>query len=301
MKNIILAYNKINNLKIFSKRKYLVFMLLILILLTGCAHHGLFSPLESSYQCEEIIDINYTAPFGKEVHSYATYEIINMSNYSKRRKLLITYYSQYPDIEKSYAATYSSLSTIIKPWIIKQTCRNNSALHALHNGDYIKINKRRKNINSILQYTLRFDDLDWMSGILLHALADSYAHTKGEYGSKNEKAYNCITGHFYDNFVGKSPDNLKKNKYAKKKFNKYIDNLCDLFNIDKMSPNVIKLKNNMNYEFHYTPSKDRNTLDLIDKFTNCMNTLARPIERHEMNMIIKIINKGGKNVLDMKK
>ena len=45
---------------------------------------------------------------------------------------------------------------------------------------------------------LQSDKFDWISGILMHALADTFAHTKQGYSIENEEAYGCYWGHVWD-------------------------------------------------------------------------------------------------------
>jgi len=84
--------------------------------------------------------------------------------------------SNYPDIDSTYNAWKVSVYNTFLPWNWSWLYESNDTLHALHDGNDDEIKERRENLTSTLKYTLQSDESDWISGILMHALADTFAH-----------------------------------------------------------------------------------------------------------------------------
>ncbi len=94
--------------------------------------------------------------------------------------MVISYYSQYPDIDSDYAAVPVSLKYLLLPWRWKWRNDITGTLHSLHGGNHQDIIKRRIKIQKTLHETLHDPTLDWLSGLIIHAYADSFSHTKNK-------------------------------------------------------------------------------------------------------------------------
>jgi hypothetical protein len=99
-------------------------------------------------------------------------------------------------------------------------------LHSLYGGDHYAIVKRRYAIGGAIEESLKNPTEIWKTGILIHSLGDSYAHTKGKYHSKDGKAFNKYTGHGIESVFLTDPDEI----FKKENEDKYIAFVTDLFN-----------------------------------------------------------------------
>ena len=117
--------------------------------------------------------------FSQDGHFNTTIKILEIAGYPTHRIDKIAYYSQYPDIDKNYSAVHVGAKYILLPW--KWRWRNNvlDRLHSLHGGSRNQVVARRNRLRSLLKDYILQHEFDWMSGILIHAFADAYAHALG--------------------------------------------------------------------------------------------------------------------------
>lgn len=277
----------------------IVVILIVSLGLTGCAGNPIKSdkePMAAALECAKETSKSYL-PDG---HIYTTLSIADIGGYEKFRQWTLSYYSQYPDIDPDYEATPVSIKYLLTPW--KWEWRNDitGALHSLHGGGREKIDVRRKNIQDTLGVTLKKPQQDWLSGLLIHAYADTYSHTKNRFNAENEQAYNVWIGHAIPTLLGKSPDNIKSETNEPK----YLGYITDLYNTIKTNDNTdefIKFKHfvdelkcekgecpNFFALFHNKPL----TSSGIDVFTDCMNKTSRQLSAKEIKIAIDYIKNG---------
>lgn len=238
--------------------------------------------------------------YEKDGHYYTTYFVAKNSNFRTLRAFTLSYYSQYPDIDKSYNAVPVSIKYLLVPWKWKWRNDITGVLHSLHGGGREKIDIRRQSIRRALKNTLNDPNLDWLSGLLIHAFGDSYAHTKRKYNSQKEKAYGVWIGHALANIFGKSPDDLKRegNKrkykaYVKDLFHTFSEKNIEDFNDDKLNEFIDTLceegaecKN-----FHKLIEQSQNKeVGLMDTVENCINENAIPLSVDEIKQAIDLIS-----------
>lgn len=283
--------------------KKIIFAVIIFsCILVGCASNTLLAkkePLDAATYCAA------SPSFGPDGHLYTTLSITDAAGYNEIRQLILSYYSQYPDIDDDYEAVSVSVKYLFVPW--KWGWRNDitGVLHSLHGGNREAIDLRRKNIRNALSNTLNDPKNDWLSGLVIHAYGDSYAHTRNEFNSETESAYNVWIGHAIPDLLGNSPDNIKGrgnepkylgyvtdfyktlkqsngNGYDDQKFKQFISFIDKLECAGGQCPNFHAL-------FHGEPVKNSR----IDRFTDCMNLNSRPLLKAEVQQAIDIIIKGG--------
>jgi hypothetical protein len=280
---------------------YIFATLVICSSLVGCASNpisGEKEPMVAARYCTEQLP----QPFIQDGHLYTTLSVSDIAGYSEPRQLALSYYSQYSDIDPDYEAVSVSFKYLLLPW--KWEWRNNitGVLHSLHGGGRQDIDERRKNIRNALSKTLKIPELDWLSGLLIHADGDSYAHTKNEYNSKDERAYNVWIGHAIPNLLGRDPDNIKM-KLNEPKYLGYAKELYatlkkdsgkdQLFNNFIVFVEELKCKDGLCPNFHALFNKeDMSKNSRIDVFMQCMNNTSRPLSKIEVQQAINLI-KGG--------
>ena len=160
-------------------------------------------------------------------HPYTTFIVAQIAGYDLDRSYILSFFSQLPDEERQFTATNGF-------WYInpEQRLLVMSTLHSLHGGVAAKVIDRRSDLKNILYSSIRDKTLDdWQIGIILHAYADSYAHTKGE--GSNLKAYGYVIGHAMHPF---KTDTIA---YYPDKFKEYVKNLFEVLNVNNYNENVL--------------------------------------------------------------
>ncbi len=283
------------------KNKKCIFQVFVIsIMLVGCAANkitGKQEPLSAATNCIKQLPSPHLE-FLQDGHLYTTLAIADIAGYDDSRQLLLSYYSQYPDIDTDYEAVPVALKYILLPW--KWEWRNDivGELHAQHGGGRTAIDERRKNISKALSQTLPDPQLDWLSGLLIHAYADSYAHTKNAFNSEEEKAYNVWIGHALPSLFGEDPDSIKT-KTGEPKYLAYITALYnDLkqdtgndqrFNNFKRFVDILKCEEKECPNFHALYNNHPTENARIDTFIQCMNTSARQLTKEEVQRAIDLI------------
>lgn len=128
--------------------------------------------------------------YDEAVHYYTAFEVAYLvyreqgngtaeaNQDARRRALELAYYSQLPDEEEAYDATATRkgdwLGTVSNEWADKV----NDYLHSLHGGSAADVKRVRCCLSRLIQDKNPARRLQpWEKGFLLHAYADSFAHT----------------------------------------------------------------------------------------------------------------------------
>jgi hypothetical protein len=273
-------------------------VMILLYGLAGCVSNpikGDKEPFEAASICIEDMPVEFVY----DGHIYTTLALTHISGYSDKRQLMLSYYSQYPDIDIDYEAVPVSLKYLFLPW--KWEWRNDitGGLHSLHGGNRVEINNRRTNIRNAVSQTLPYEKYDWLTGLIIHAYGDAYAHTKNTYNSPSESAYNVWIGHAIPSLLRNSPDKIKKSLNEPK----YLGYINDFYSSIQQSSDTdaeflkfhdfvdnLECKGHHCPDFHALynselPSKESR----INKFTVCMNKTARQLSVNEVQHAIDLI------------
>lgn len=281
------------------KKTFLLF--LYLTSLIGCSSNpvvGEKEPLEAASICLEKYPEPPSDPFLRDGHLYTTLAITSISGYSDFRQMILSYYSQYPDIDHDYKGVDVAVKYLLIPW--KKKWRNDitGILHSLHGGDYKAIKKRRDKIKKTLNLTLKDPKLDWLSGLVIHAYADSFSHTKNELNSVNEEAYNVWIGHLIPTLLGNNPDKIKDPENEPK----YLAYITDLnktirridndeeFDRFKLFVKNLKCEGKQCPNFHALSNNESTTEESrVDNIIKCMNSTSRQLTEMEVQRAMDLI------------
>jgi RHS repeat-associated protein len=120
----------------------------------------------------------------------------------------IAYYSQYPDEVSAYDARSAGLRMLAQVFSVFDDAFDRDIqnyLHSLHGGGPDAVKKRQ----CCLQRLVKNSKTNWEKGLLIHALADSYAHVDGK-----GNAYSTGLGHTYDSRSDKTDPDIIANEGA---------------------------------------------------------------------------------------
>lgn len=145
--------------------------------------------------------------FNFDGHMYTTFLVASFADIPHAQAYLLTYYSQLPDMDCRFDATYVSIIDTFFPWRWAWRRDITEQLHSLHGGDNAQVQRRRHRLGELIRrQMLKGDDESVKeAGLLIHAFGDSYAHTKGNYNNGSEEAYGTIFGH---GLAGHHPDQI---------------------------------------------------------------------------------------------
>ena len=183
--------------------------------------------------------------YDRSGHQYTTFIIARIAGKDSELSHKLAYFAQFPDDITKYSATAASIK------IFNLTYRKKimSTLHSLHGGDETAVLKRRSILKRLIQDGIQNGTLKpYQLGLITHAFADSYAHTKIEDGKT--VAFSDGVGHLWH---GHTPDIIA---YDPDKYNEYA---CNLFmalalkdacrpDIDPLSTMIQALKKSRNAE-----------------------------------------------------
>ncbi len=148
-------------------------------------------------------------------HQFTTYIIAFLAGLGRERSHKLAYFSQFPDDEVRFSATMAFFY-FWDPEYRKQVM---ATLHSLHGGDSSAVYRRRSDLKKIVEKGIREGSLeDYQIGLIIHAFADSYAHTTIEDGRLSAFGYEW--GHL---FHGHAPDVIVHDP------EKYKDYACHLY------------------------------------------------------------------------
>ncbi|WP_152025180.1 hypothetical protein [Congregibacter litoralis] len=230
-------------------------------------------------------------------HIYTTLLIADLTNYDVSRQLALAYYSQYPDENADYEATPVAIKYLLIPWHWRWRNDVTGVLHSLHGGDNTAVAERRDAISKALSTSIKNPKQDWLSGLLIHALGDAYAHTANAYGSITENAYGPWIGHAIPSLLHRNPDAIRR-PLARKKYLGYVTNLYDVLRQDSSSDTEFakildflagfecKSDNCGNFHAAYNDSQSD---DAMEDFSKCMELNSRDLKRDEVQSAIDSI------------
>jgi len=239
----------------------------------------------------------------EEGHYETSFSILDLAGLDDVRRVMVSYYSQYPDINPDFEATPVAIKYILMP--IEYAWRNNitGVLHSLHGGGSSEILERRNLIRESLRLTIKHPELDWMSGLIIHAMGDAYAHTKNEIGTLQEEAYGPWVGHAYHSIIGRNPDKLTPNddEHSTIVRNKYYRYINDLFETVKqrnakhkvfIEEVFLRVINHECQENNNCPAFYREDAILskrMDDIKECMNTSAKDLTKEHIIDTVNLI------------
>lgn len=283
-----------------KNKLFLCTTLVMSSLLVSCATNpivGEQEPLSAAEHCMKQLP-SHQLELLPDGHLYTTLAIANIVGYNEPRQFLLSYYSQYPDIDTDYEAVPVALKYLLLPW--KWEWRNGiiGVLHSQHGGCRSAIDKRRQNIRNALSQTLPDPQLDWLSGLLIHAYGDSYAHTKNAFDSEEERAYNVWIGHALPSLFGQNPDSIKT-EIGEPKYLAYITALYSDLKLDintdqafayfKDFVDQLECDDGECPNFHALYNNHPVGNARIDEFIQCMNKTSRQLSKKEVRKAMNLI------------
>lgn len=268
------------------------FLLMCLLpLISTFANCGDLSPSESAKKCSygSLDPQPFFGPFG---HSNTTYKVAEMARRFSGDFYTLSYFSQYPDEDKEYDAIVNSIKNKIPLLGNEFTGDVVKKLHSLHGGDHNFIQNRRKSLEYAIRTNLKNPNDAWKAGLLIHAYGDTFAHTKGKYGSEDEKAFGPAVGHLFHSIFVEDPDQVTKDK-GKEKYLAYVDHLFDVLKSDSADENsFLKFKNKIKDTsctndncLKFEVLETRNIKN-IDKFNRCMSTNMKPLTVEQVQEVL---------------
>lgn len=228
-------------------------------------------------------------------HLYSTYKVARFAGYDEQDALVLAYFSQYPDIDEEFNAVnqFGKVFSGKRRFVVK-------VLHSLHGGNADEIRQRRTKLRSLIKHHVSKGEF-WKAGVLIHSLGDSYAHTKGKFGSSNEKAYGPVFGHGIPSALDKitginlDPDDLDR-KVVREKYVAYINDLFEILNHGNSDQSGFdKFVNNINVDQcadKMCPTfqvLDKDNEALVDRFIKCMNKSLKSLDEDEMKQLYEDI------------
>jgi len=150
-------------------------------------------------------------------HLYTTFIVLKSAGLKDSDVYDISYCSQLPDDNKWFSATLAFFYPDIE-------YRNGimATIHSLHGGDEEAVRKRRASLKLAVKEAWDHRSLSNCDiGIMIHAFADSYAHTYEKDGT--ERAYGPFLGHLLH---ANEPDIIA---YYPDKFLEYAEQLFSIF------------------------------------------------------------------------
>lgn len=276
-------------------RLKILVVLVSLVSLNACVTQpvqGHLSPAAATERCTAEIG----PPFLPDGHLYTTLTIARIASLPDERQLSLAFFSQYPDLDPDYEAVPVSLKYLFVP--NKWRWRNDIAgkLHSLHGGGRTKIDLRRSEIRRAIARNLSDPQKDWQTGLLIHALGDTYAHTKNEYGSEDERAYGVWVGHLFPSIFCRSPDDIK----AQSNEPKYLGYITDLYTTlggstsdDSEFREFYRFVDEIECESGQCPNfhalfyeGEADSKSRIDRFQECMLSNMRRLTKSEVQSVM---------------
>ena len=202
--------------------------------------------LKEIKRLEEIYpDQSGLGKYQRSGHQFTTYIVSMAAGLSRTQSYKLAYYSQFPDDEKRFSATLAFI------YIFNQDYREQimAVLHSLHGGGHQSVLKRRVDLRDLIRDGIKNNNLeDYQIGLIIHAFADSYAHTTCHNGQL--KAFDYTWGHL---FHGTKPDIIVHDPENYKNFT------CELYKalsltascspgLDQLHGMIEKLKTSRNAE-----------------------------------------------------
>jgi hypothetical protein len=253
---------------------------------------GTLSPESALTECLPIRKVAETNlfPYRIDGHQWLTLRIAMAATGNYQLAHGLAYYSQYPDIDYSYEAIRQAKIIIDLDW--QESIMGD--LHSLHGGDACAVQLRRSHLRNGVAYWYHLEGSEvWQTGLIIHALGDSYAHTEGELNSLDEKAYGRPFGHAVDSIVGPDPDTIanfkpKAIEFATKLYGALIgpgDKTNAEF--DAIIEEIRSCQDDScDFLEGFYPSTDgKESEDEMAAFTDCMNQKAKKLTKEQVLLI----------------
>jgi hypothetical protein len=200
-------------------------------------------------------------------HLDTPYLISRFAGRSENDSLWLSFYSEYPDESKDFSATgqFFNFGEDWRSFIYNK-------VHSLHGGNHKKIQKRRSDLKNAIAQALNEPNIR-KAGLLIHALGDSYAHTKGKLNTTEETAYGEIVGHGLASICFHDPDKA----FRISNRDKYIEFITELFELLKTeNADEVKFRNYVDQVKGASCTKDDcaiNELNLVAEHKKIHNFL----------------------------
>ncbi len=246
--------------------------------------------------------------YNEDGHLYTTFAVTRISLGNDSRAYTISYYAQYPDLDPAVAAVDVSVSNFLTPWNWSAASAINSVIHSLHGGGHAAVASRREALSVALTESLRDRRYDWRSGLIAHALADSYAHTSGALSTEDERAFNSLFGHLWSSMFGTDPDEIIE-PGKNPKFLAYVNSLFQATNQGEEDSdgrfaalltklNSMKCFGRQCSDFlKLFDGENSPGINKVALFEECMNSKARRLHAYEIADTIEYINGVAQNIV----
>ena len=177
------------------------------------------NPLLEPDVVAEVCASEIAQPFGPDGHLFSTLLIARYAGIDEANAYTLAYYSQYPDLDSNFKAT--SLFIFAPNW--RSDVRE--VLHSLHGGEREAIDARREVLKNFIKDSIHQDPPNyWQAGLMIHAFADAYSHTKEPLGDPDQRAYGSVIGHLHH---WKKPDQIARQKVFPK-YREFAEQLYDI-------------------------------------------------------------------------
>jgi len=186
--------------------------------LAAARNNSQLEPDVVAYVCAQ----EATPSFGPDGHLYSTFLIARYAGIDGANAYTLAYYSQYPDLDSTFKAT--SLFIGYPNW--RSDVRE--VLHSLHGSEREAIDARREALKNFIKDSLSQDPPNyWQAGLMIHAFADAYSHTKKPLGDPDQKAYGSVIGHLHH---WKKPDQIARQEVFPK-YREFAEQLYDILEL----------------------------------------------------------------------
>lgn len=224
-------------------------------------------------------------------HLNTTYKIASIAGRSRDAKAL-AYFSQYPDEDKTFDAITNAVKTKIPLLSDDLSQAVVKKLHSLHGGNQDIILARRKSLEVAIKKNLESSNI-WKAGLLIHAYGDTFAHTDGKFGSKEEIAYGPVSGHLFHSIFKDDPDNILVGN-ARTKYIAFVDSLFNVLKTDSSDIAALKVyllkaeQTNCKTDdcFKSEVLGVQNFLG-FNKFNSCMDANMKPLSKEQ---VLEVLN-----------
>ena len=176
--------------------------------------------------CSNTGRVDYRGTYDEIVHYYFLTWYLSHFGLSAEDKKLLAIGSIYVDYGKWAATKIFDKKTVYN----LERERNSKLLHNLGSLDKNGIECYRDCLKRLFDRT--DEPLDpFQKGVLLHIIADTFAHQ-----TISEESYGSFWGHFW---VGTAPDDIRRSKVGEGRFRGFVNMLNDLFKADTATKEIV--------------------------------------------------------------
>lgn len=287
--------------------KKIEYKYLILVILTSVIYCPFYIQANSTYvQSDRVSEecSSVSAPFQQDGHKYTTYLVARYAGVNEVDAYTLTYYSQYPDIDSRYDAMSVGVKYYFIPWRWRWRSDIMGVLHSLHGGKLESIITRRDLLGGLISKSLNSNAPQyWKAGLMIHALGDTYSHTKNKYLSSDQEAYGTFVGHAIHLH---HPDEIARPDVFPK-YVAYVNRLFDILNVNgngdkiRLEKYLTELKNLVCKTKANCSKAERNELSLkviefsIDEgsfselWFDCIHSKVVPLKKKQVQRVLNEI------------